>query len=46
MLTFQSTKAIVFHNKVELTEHRFLATIYGLNRDIIANVVIIYGYKA
>lgn len=46
MLIFQSTMAIVFHNQVELTEHRFSATIYGLNRDIIANVVIVYGYKA
>lgn len=28
-LYLQSTRAIVFHNKVELTEHRFFGTIYG-----------------
>lgn len=42
---FQSTRAIVFHNKVELSEHRFFGTIYGLVRDTIGAVVIIYGYK-
>lgn len=42
---FQTTTAIVFHNKVELSEHRFSVTIYGLVRDTISSAVIIYGYK-
>lgn len=45
LMYFQSTKAIVFHNKVELSEHHFSTTIYGLERIVIANMVIIYGYK-
>lgn len=42
---FQSTLAIVFSNKILLKEHRFSGTIYGLDRNTIANVVIIYGYR-
>lgn len=38
--------AIVFSNKVKLSEHEFVGTIYGLQRDTITNVVIIiYGYR-
>lgn len=45
LLFSKSTAAIIFHNKVQLTDHRFSATIYGLNRDKIAYVVIIYGRR-
>lgn len=41
----QSPKAIVFHDKVELTAHRFLATVYGRSQDMIDVVLIIYGHR-
>ncbi|XP_055321236.1 uncharacterized protein LOC129577748 [Sitodiplosis mosellana] len=44
-IRLNSTAAIVFHNKVQLTAHRFSATVYALNRDTIADVVIIYGHR-
>lgn len=42
----QSPMAIVFRNKVELSEHQFAGTIYGLLRDTITSVsIIIYGHR-
>lgn len=40
----QTTQAIMFNNKVAMTEHQFSGTVYGLDRNVFNAIYIIYGY--
>lgn len=41
---FQTTKAIIFNNKVKMNETHFSCTVYGLTRNNFTVAVLIYGH--